>query len=98
MAHLRDAALSCTRALPGGVERRGVARDVFLALGPDQGWRQAPALAAVCDVSPRAVQKAQRRLVEPAYLEPARLCLGDERLRQGLVLPEVIRAKRWSAQ
>ena len=94
LAHLRDASLSCTRALPDGLQRRGRPRDVFLALGPDQGWRHVPALAAACGISRRAVQKASRRIVAPS-LQPARLCLGDDRLIQGLALPES-RRPLWS--
>jgi hypothetical protein len=86
LAYLRDAALSCTRSEPDALTRRTRARRVFLQLAPDQGWRDAKALASFCNMSPRGVRWARERS-ESALLIPARLCLGDARLREGRVWP-----------
>ena len=75
---LGDVLLAARAATRGGDPRqRGPARDLFLALAADQGWRNPTQLAALCGISRQAVARAWRRDID---LGPGRACLGDPRL------------------
>ncbi len=79
LAEIALAALSSTRSESADLRRRRLARRVFLQLAREQGWTSSEQLSALCEVTPRAVQKAWA--AAPIY-GAARLCLHDERLRR----------------
>lgn len=75
-----DAAVAALR-LPGNAIRRvGVARNLFVALARDQGWKNIAQLADAAGCSTDTIYRCTAN-VDAAMLNAARLCLGDARLR-----------------
>ena len=79
---IRLATLAATRGFDGDVSYGGFARDLFLDLARDRGWRDSRTLAEMCNVTPRSVRERQST-VRPSELKSALLCLTDRRLREG---------------
>jgi len=76
------AVASATRSRVAEIRRRGRARELFLTVAVRVGWDQSCRLAAFCEITQRAVQKAARR--QPSHaLDAVLLCLGDARLTAG---------------
>ena len=82
LQEIRLAALAATRGFEGDVSAVGFQRDLFLALARSQAWRDTRAMAAVCGVSVRSIQRGPID-VQPHDLAVATLCLDDRRLLQG---------------
>jgi hypothetical protein len=81
LASIARAAASANRTTLAAIRRRGPTREAFVLLAVDQGWTNIRQLADVCGCGTRTIRRF-RSLVDPALLEPARLCLGDERLHR----------------
>jgi hypothetical protein len=81
LGRIARAAAAATRSRPEAIRSTGLVRDLFVALARDHGWRDWTALARACARSTRAIRRSAEKLVDVA---PARLCLGDNRLLQGV--------------
>jgi hypothetical protein len=80
LATIAAAAAAAVRQRPDAIRRTGIVRDLFVGLAREQGWRAWDVLADACDCTTRAIRFIADRL-DPKLLDPARLCLGDPRLR-----------------
>ncbi len=78
---LLEAAAAASRGKPADILRRSQTRALFLQLAMRHGWDETGRLAALCGISPRAIQQHRARPSSPA-LSSAELCLSDERLRR----------------
>jgi hypothetical protein len=77
---IAEAVAAALRVSVASVQSRGPARALFVALAVEQGWNHAAKLAEICGVQARAIAGLAHS-VGAAELAPARLCLGDHRLR-----------------
>jgi hypothetical protein len=80
LAQVRAAALAATRSAPEELLRRSLARRLLIQLAAAYGWRRPQALSRICGVARQSVHRLLDTLLERAVMEPAALCLGDERL------------------
>jgi hypothetical protein len=83
LGRIVSAVAAAMRVRPEAIREIGQARDLFVGLAREQGWRAWDRLASACACTTRAIRKIADR-IDPAALAPARLCLGDARLRQGV--------------
>ena len=81
LGRIRRAAAAAFRAGLFEVSRRGPARQVFVQLATEQGWRDTGHLAEACGASLWTVRRLRRGSAGPG-LAASRLCLGDDRLLQ----------------
>ncbi len=79
LQEIATAAAVATRGRLADLRTRSRTRKVFVGLARHQGWRDTDKLAQICGVSGRAIQMLTR-MVTPADVGVAALCLGDTRL------------------
>jgi hypothetical protein len=79
LPRLAAAAAAATRSTLACLEARTQARHLFVLLAQRDGWGDTHAIAAWCQITPRAV-RALRRPLEPTVLAAGVLCAGDDRL------------------
>jgi REP element-mobilizing transposase RayT len=80
LATIARAVAASLRERPSAIRRTSASRRLFVGLAREQGWRNFEQLAAACACTSRAIRDIVAR-VDPDALAPARLCLGDARLR-----------------
>lgn len=74
------AAAAAFRVEPDAIKQRGPVRATFIALAAHQGWRDRHALMHAAGCSRATVGRLLAAPCEPAALDAARVCLGDDRL------------------
>lgn len=80
LADVMRAVQSATRKPPEAVQRRGLARSLFLHLAVSQGWCDRKLLARATGASLRTVKRTLTRPLAPEVLRAGLLCLNDARL------------------
>jgi REP element-mobilizing transposase RayT len=89
-----NATSAALRMPPGRVRRPGIARDLFIHLACQQGWKKPASLAEICGITPRAINTIISRR-SPDGIRAAALCLGDRRLRE---LPTFLKHEEFSSK
>jgi hypothetical protein len=87
LAQVRAAALAATRAAPAELGRRSLTRRLLIQLAAAYGWRRPQALSRLCGVARQTIHRLLDTRLAPAVMDPAALCLGDERLLRPYLEP-----------
>jgi hypothetical protein len=79
LGRIAKAAAAATRSRPEAIRSSGPTRRLFVGLAREHDWRHTDLLARACACDPRTIHR-----IADIDLTPARLCLGDSRLRHGI--------------
>ncbi|MBI5479651.1 MAG: hypothetical protein HY906_12380 [Deltaproteobacteria bacterium] len=80
LSQVLAAALAAPRASAEDLQRRSLTRRLFVQLAAEHGWNRPVMLARMCRVARQSVHRLLGVPLDRAVLDPATLCLGDERL------------------